>query len=173
MKPGADNSEQFILPNFQNPFWRDHNNIQGYGRLLWWVSNKIACTRRKDIEHPDIELLWFALALSMKELYLCTVYRPPNRNLDFGDALQENIELFQQQCDGKILLIGEFNADPITVNGTYLTNFCNVNRLLKHIDQATRITAKSSTILDQCQKNLPVLIKKVENLPAIYCCDIL
>ena len=65
------------------------------------------------------------LTLSMKKLYICTVYRPPNLNIDFWDALQENIELIQQQCNGKILLIGDFNADPNTANGTYLTNFCN------------------------------------------------
>ena len=54
---GGDNSDQFSLPNFQN---RDRNSLQDYGGLLCWVSNKIVCKRRKDLEHPDIEVLWLA-----------------------------------------------------------------------------------------------------------------
>ena len=168
---GDDISENFMLRNFQHPYRRDRDNDHGYGGLLCWVSNKIASKRRTDLEHPDIEVLWIEITLRTKKLYICTVYRPPNINAVFWDALQENIELVQQEYNGKIMFIGDFNADPNSANGIHLNNFCTVNGISKHIDQPTRITDKSSSILDQCLTNVPAIINKVEILPPISTCD--
>ena len=88
-----------------------------------------------------------------------------------GIPLQENIELVQQQYIGKIMLIRDFNADPNSTNGPHLNNFCTVNGLSKHINQPTRITDRSSSLLDQCLINLPSVINKVEILPPLSTCD--
>ncbi len=54
-----------------------------------------------------------------------------------------------------IYLFGDFNADFKTVNGTKLLRFCNDHNFQHLINEPTRLTATSQTILDQILTNAP------------------
>ena len=166
-----DNSHDYKLPQFQFPFQKDRSLNDGYGGLMVWVSNKISCKRRVDLEPATLEVLWLEIVCKNKKFYLCTIYRPPNNDKSFWEELQENIELVQQNYSGKIMIIGDLNADPKTPNGDYLENFSSINQLTQHILNPTRITENSATILDQCLSNFPTLIANVEILAPIDTCD--
>ena len=64
-------------------------------------------------------------------------------------------------------MIGDFNADLQTRNGEYLQNFADANYFSLLIDQATRITETSATILDQCITNAPMHIRRSEVLQPV------
>jgi hypothetical protein len=72
-----------------------------------------------------------------------------------------------QENNPKIMLLGDLNADPATLNGVYLKEFAFVNNLFVHINSPTRITERTSTILDQCMSNFPPLVKETCVSPPI------
>jgi hypothetical protein len=133
--------------------------MEGHGGVLAWVSNNIACKRRLDLEADDIEVMWLEIRSGNNKFLLCVCYRPPNSDDVFWDTLQENIDTVKQTHSGKLMLIGDFNADPKTKSGKSLLEFAEVNNLSMHISQPTRITDRSSTLLDQCISNFPRYIK--------------
>ena len=56
----SDKSSLFSIKNYQRPFRRDREPINGpigYGGILAWVSTSVACKRRKDLELPNIEAM--------------------------------------------------------------------------------------------------------------------
>ena len=59
-----DSSDRFMIPGFQKPFRRDRDantGIVGYGGVLPWVHDTIACKRRLDQELPTTEAMWLVV----------------------------------------------------------------------------------------------------------------
>ena len=64
LKP-SDKSDTFALSGYQMPFRRDRQTgLLGYGGVLAWVSNSIACKHRRDLETNDLETLWLEIRLN-------------------------------------------------------------------------------------------------------------
>ena len=61
-----------------------------------------------------------------------------------------------------IILTGDFNADPSTADGRKLATFANVNAFTLHVNEPTRITERSSSILDQFITNIPEYVQNTE-----------
>ena len=61
-----------------------------------------------------------------------------------------------------IILTGDFNADPSTADGRKLATFANVNAFTLHVNEPTRITERSSSILDQFITNIPEYVQNME-----------
>ena len=58
----TDNINDFLLEGYQVPERRDRSfGVGGYGGVMVWVSDKIACKRRQDLEIPDIEAMWLEI----------------------------------------------------------------------------------------------------------------
>ena len=69
-------TNNYILPGFQTPFRRDRIvGATGYGGVLAWVSDKISCKRRADLENPEIEAMWLEVRSNNNKFYLCVIYR--------------------------------------------------------------------------------------------------
>jgi len=72
------------------------------------------------------------------------------------------------------------NTDPPTRHGKLMQPFADSNTLSILVKEPTRLTEKSSTILDQCSTNFPMLVNKNEILKpisnsdhsvvAVFCC---
>jgi hypothetical protein len=62
----------------------------------------------------------------------------------------------------KVVLIGDFNADPVSRHGQLFDHLISVQSLTPLIKEPTRITSTSQTLLDQCVTNCPNLIVKAE-----------
>ena len=88
-----DNSEKFQIENYQLPFRKDRTiGRQSYGGVLAWVSSRIGCKRRKDLENDELEAMWLEICTVNRKLFLCVVYRAEsNTDNTFWDSLQENI----------------------------------------------------------------------------------
>jgi hypothetical protein len=169
----ADNSNEYLLQGYQTPMHRDRDfGAVGYGGVMVWVSDNIACKRRQDLELADIEAMWLEIRTINKIFFLCVVYRSEsNTDNSFWDKLQENIDNVRANYNPKIMLCGDFNADPNSRHGIYLKDFSDANNFVIHIKEPTRITNTATTILDQFITNFPQLISNVEVLPPMSNCD--
>jgi hypothetical protein len=66
-----------------------------------------------------------------------------------------------------ILLIGDLNSDPQTFHGQKLVDFSNNNNMHLNVHEPTRITATSSTILDQIITSRPNLVTDIKIEPPV------
>ena len=160
---GSERSTSFSMRNYQPPFRRDRtilNGPTGYGGVLAWVHDTIACKWRIDLELQNIEAMWLEIRSKNNKFLLCVAYRPPTYH-DFWDVLQTNFNLVNETSGVKIILTGDLNADPSTPDGQQMLEFANANGLTVHINEATRITQYSKSILDQFLSNIPQMFKSV------------
>ena len=164
-----DRTDDFLLPGYQIPQRRDRTiGAVGYGGVMVWVSDKIACKRRQDLEIDDIEAMWLEIRSVNKKFFLCTVYRSDsNTDTSFWEKLQDNIDILQENLNPKIMICGDLNADFNTRHGKLLKEFVETNNYTFHINEPTRITANSSTILDQFITNFPTFVQNVQVLPPL------
>ena len=98
---------------------------------------------------------------------MCTVYRPPSSSYDFWENFQTSIDLAKATSIKPMIITGDLNADPNTVSGTKLRELADINGLSILINEPTRITQSSSSILDQFLTNSPNLVKSVKIDPPL------
>ena len=121
----------------------------------------------KDLQIADIEAMWLEIRTKNHKFLLCVIYRPPNFDDSFWDLLQDNIDIVKQTQNCKVMIVGDLNADPPSRQGGLLMDFATVNNFTLHIDQPTRITSNSSTIVDQCMTNFSTYIKQTKVIPPL------
>ena len=103
----------------------------------------------------ELELLWIELNTIDGKMLIGIAYRPPQDN-EFWNHLDENIEFIKSNSTIQyMMLIGDMNADHGTPNGRKLAQLCINQNLQIHIMEPTRITATSSSCLDQILTNFP------------------
>ncbi len=167
-----DNDKNFQLDGYQAVHRKDRSiGTVGYGGVLAWVSNSIACKRRSDLEHDEIEAMWLELSPSNNKIFLCVLYRPPTANSSVWDLLQESFDTVQSNYNCKLMIIGDINADFHTRAGKALLNFADSNNLSIHNNEPTRITTDTATVLDQCLSNFPTLVSESQILPPVASSD--
>ena len=130
------------------------------------MRNDIVAKRRKDLELNELEALWLEIRYKNKKFLLCTAYRPPGLS-NFYDIFQSAMDKGQQSNMQDYIIIGDLNSDPNTHTGDKLNTFASLNRLKVHINQPTRITDRSSSILDQCLSNCPLIIRTSGIIPPL------
>ena len=82
-------------------------------------------------------------------------------NVIFWQLYQESVESAQESDVAKIIMIGDFNADPTSPAGGMLNLFCNTNNFEQLIGEPTRITEMSRSVLDQVITNIGHFVKDV------------
>ena len=118
--------------------------------LLAWVSDKLACKRRKDLELKCLEALWLEIKSKSTRFLLCIIDRQPNLGIAFWELLDQNLAHVVGKHDMHYLVLGDLNADFGTVNGDRLNKISHAYCLSIHNHEPTRITPTSSSVLDQC-----------------------
>jgi len=174
-----DDSNNFALIGYQKPFRRDRSTDDGYGGVMAWVADHVPVKRRRDLEIVDIEIIWLEICQNNVTLLLGVVYRAPNTGQDFWESLLDNIKFINETNLSRIILTGDFNADPSTRHGQLFQAFIEENSFTAFVNEPTRVTDVSATLLDQCITNFPPLIQKCEVIApvgnsdhctiAIYC----
>ena len=164
------NISDLNLNGFQSIIRKDRNDRQGGGVGLY-VANHLGVTRRQDLKLPGIELLWVVLKAGINKVLLGVCYRPPNSTRTFWDKLQDSLDLAKQSGFNDIIVAGDLNADFNTREGGKLKYFCNSNNMHLHINEPTRITNRSATVLDQFLSNCPELVTETKVLPPLSNCD--
>ena len=121
----------------------DHSGVTGdqtivhQGEVIAWVSDKLACKRRTDLESNDLEALWLEVRSLNFKFFVCTLYRTSsNSDRSFWDKLQSM--LFPLHESGaKFITLGDLNADPST-----LDEFIESNLLFSFISSSSPSNTK-------------------------------
>ena len=148
------------IPGFHPIFRKDRQQTRGGGVALF-ASDSLFIKRRSDLEFTDLEVLWVEIKLHEFNLFLGVCYRPPQNTHEntvlFLEYLQLTLEQIQQVPNHLIVLIGDFNAHVDTPFGICFSQWLDCNNLFQIINEPTRITHSSSSILDLIITNAPGL----------------
>ena len=107
------NDTSVKLTGFQTPFRRDRN--ENGGGVSIYISNQLSGKRRRELEHPNIELLWIEIySISHRPLLLGCCCRPPNSTMAFFGKLEAVLD---DVADRDILLLGEIVFPKRSVKG--------------------------------------------------------
>ena len=161
-------SDVFDIKGFHRIIRKDRNGPGG--GVAMFIKENLCYKRLIQYEHNDIEALWIQINSSQGKFIICCAYRPPH-DTQFWDRISAVIDDIKLNHTSNLLILGDLNADFQTPNGKKLKNFCTSQNFHILIDKPTRITANSSTILDQILTNCPAFIEQTSVDPPIGTSD--
>ena len=153
----VDGNDKYKLMGYHPVIRRDRVGQMG-GGVLAWVSLNLIAHRRADLESQDIEALWLDIRSKNNKFLLCVTYRT-DAQVAYWENLQDGVDRAKASNIGNIVITGDLNADPRTNHGQKLNAFIEYNFFTSHINEPTRITETSSTLLDQFITNIPFYVK--------------
>ncbi|MCW4260568.1 MAG: endonuclease/exonuclease/phosphatase family protein [Candidatus Thiodiazotropha endolucinida] len=118
------------------------------GGLLLYSRQSINVKRRPDIEISNIETIWAeVIQPSSKSFLICTVYRPPNALSSWIDLFETEISV-AQSTGLEFLIMGDLNIDMKLCSNSKWLHLVELFDLSQLINNPTRVTDTSSTIID-------------------------
>jgi hypothetical protein len=147
------------------------------GGVCMYIRKDLACSPRSDLHSNNLETLWIDILLpKTKPILIGTVYRPPKDN-DFFEYFEEQISKISPGCE--IYILGDFNIcllHKLSVLYKKYQNCLNMFNLKQIIDEPTRVTCTSKTLIDHVVVNSEEKISQSGVLPIglsdhflIYC----
>ena len=154
------------IPGFSPMFRLDRSDGRRAGGVALYISSDYLSKRREDLEHSDFELLFVEVKINSLTFVCGVCYRPPNYNSIVNNALLDHLQFCLDEINKVpgtfVLLFGDFNADfvmgetlPNNDFGSHLYRWLECNGLFQVINEPTRITAHSATLLDLIITNSP------------------
>ena len=151
------------IPNY-NFERRDRSNKSG-GGILIYVLDSLPYKRRRDLESDSVEVIWLEICFShSKPFLLGFVYRPPNSKREWCETFSKTIDIIDTQ-NIEYHIIGDFNFEYIPQTKKFQTAYWN--EFVQHygisqlVDCPTRVSQKSSTIIDHLYSNRETRIIEV------------
>ena len=151
---------------------RDRDGGSG-GGILVYVSNQISYKRRTDLEIGGPETIWLEIMYpNTKSILVCSGYRPPppSAHNSWVDGLVNEIRKATSCVDTEVLLFGDFNINYAIEPPQFWINALEEFDMAQMITTPTRVTAKSSTLIDHVYTNKPENICEI-NVPIIALSD--
>jgi hypothetical protein len=99
------------IPGYREPYRNDRKDRRG-GGVCAYVSDNVTCKRLKELEPPDIDLLWLELTFQRKRVVLGIGYRPPGQN-------QQEVETFLDQFGISLTKINNLGAESVVILGDF------------------------------------------------------
>ncbi len=165
------------LAGYQLPICK---NRQGRGGgVMLYVRDTIGAIHRTDLEKPDTEVLWVELRLKDKRVLFGTAYRPPGATAlqvdSFIDSFGNQVEAAMNDNPDALIIVGDFNDRCIhwedrhekSEMGLKFYNYLNDVNLFQLVDEPTRITDNSASLLDLIITDSPGFIDNLNVLPPI------
>ena len=130
------------------------------GGVCILASTRLPHSRIDNLTHPGLENIWVEIVIGKRKVMLGVLYRRPNQSVhdceSFIDNLQENLSQVVARKPDSIFLLGDLNDRCTTWNSDHahselknnLLNLVLNNDLTQIIDEPTRITSHSATLLD-------------------------
>ena len=141
-------SDVISIPGFT--FYRQDRGMGRGGGVGVYVSKKLNVQIIDDIDiTPSVHLehIWLKVKLKGKALVFGNIYRPPSGNLNFfinqlDDILSQIVHIVDD-----IVCVGDMNVNLMKLNNP-LTHMFEAYNFLQLIDEPTRITNNSVSLLD-------------------------
>ena len=150
-----------------HPVSRLDRQDRGGGGCAVYLRNTLFYTRLYELEHADVEAMWFKIRSHNNIFILCICYRPPDAPNSFWDDFQTQIDAAKQKGVNYMMITGDLNADPNSENGPKLKQLADQNHFEIYVNEPTRITENTATILDQFVSNLYDILHDVHVLPPV------
>ena len=164
LRPHHDTSK-LELKGYHPLIHRDRDD-RGGGGCAVYVRDSLHYIRLNQLESRDVESIWLRIRAKNNVFLLCTCYRPPDAHFSFWDSMQIQVDL-AKQIHHNIVITGDLNADPNSLSGPDLGIFADQNHFTIHINEPTRITENTATILDQFMGNIDQFIHDIMVLPPL------
>ena len=139
---------------------RDRNRTGG--GVMMYIKEHLNYNLRKDISiiQPNIENIWIQIDWKKKSkspFLISCIYRPPSSNVEYYNGILDMIEKASFE-DKHIFILGDLNYD-YTINESLCNNplhyIENLYGLSQLITKPTRVTNKSSTLIDVILSSKP------------------
>ena len=157
LHPGVTN-DLFILPGYHEIIRKDRTG-QGGGVAIF-IKENVIFKRIFELESASIEALWLQVNTIQGKVLICCCYRPPT-DIEFWNNFDGIMEDAKARQARYIVVLGDLNADFKTPNGNKLKELCFIHNLNCLVNEPTRITATSATVLDQIMTNAPNFVHSV------------
>ena len=135
------------------------------GGVCAYVKTGLKVKVLKDLSgtsNSGLHQLWLQIQhLKLKTFMVCVVYRPPESGiLCLNDDLMPNY-IHALSVNKPIILTGDLNCNLLTDNprGIALQSFCIVMNATQLVNDPTRVTRQSSTLIDVVLTLDPALVK--------------
>jgi hypothetical protein len=163
LHPGVPN-DTFELKGYHDIIRKDRAG-RGGGVAIY-VKENICYKRIYLYEKPSLEALWIQINTVQGKVLICSCYRPPDNNNFWNDFEMVLDEIKTNQINN-IFIFGDLNADFKTVSGRKLQQMCRLQNFDLLVNEPTRITNSTATVLDQIVTNAPNFVKKIDVTPPI------
>ena len=146
------------LAGYQRPLMKNRQS-RGGGVMLY-VRDHIGAIHRSDLESVDTEVLWVELRLKNKRVLFATCYRPPGATAlqvdNFIDKFSTQVENAMNENADALIMVGDFNdrcthwddRHERSEMGLKFYDYLNDLNLFQLVDEPTRITEDSASLLD-------------------------
>ena len=134
-----------------NPIRLDRT-AHGGGIVVYWASH-LMVKRKSNFEFDSGENIWLEVIYPNYSFMLCTLYRPPNCNIQFWDHLEYSIENVINY-NPNIVIVGDINVDMLTNRAHRINDLLNQYQFTNVIHGPTRIGDTRSSLLD------PILVRE-------------
>ena len=136
---------------------RKDRNINGGGVCIYIRTNH-NYRKRNDLIHDELELITIEIKrLRSKSFLISTWYRPPNSSLDQLHKFENLVELIDA-TGLDFYLLGDINCDlldpsKLSPASSLLCRIIDIYGLYQLIEDPTRITCDTKTLIDLCVTN--------------------
>ena len=130
------------------------------GGVLFYVNNQLESHLLKHLTDSKYESLWIKVCLDKtKPIFLSVVYRPPSKGSDLEST--DQLCAYLKECDSKlpqikeVFICGDFNCNMMSryALSSKIKDLCSSLSLKQLIEEPTRVTPHSSTLLDLIMTN--------------------
>ena len=136
---------------------KDRNRFGGW--VVIYIRDNLLHSQRNDLTTDDFEMACIEVKLPYNKSFLvATWYRPPSSKIDLFDKWA----LFLSKCDienKELIIVGDLNCDvsnPLPNSHAHRLKFlCSLYQLKQFINEPTRVTSTSATIIDLILTNTP------------------
>ena len=127
------------------------------GGLIIYLKSNLTYIRRDDLETNNLETIWLEVKINKQKSFLiCYCYRPPSSTVDWISTMENSIEKAFLD-DKEVIILGDFNFNLLQENTNskpWIRTF-NSLHLNQIINQSTRVTDTSETLIDHVYTNVP------------------
>ena len=147
-------SNTLLLDSFDETLRKDRT--QHGGGLMVYTSNMLKYRRRHDLESPIIETLWVEINFKEINVLICCLYRSDfiASPSVFITELQNSIEIALDYTP-HIIILGDININFSNLTNNQLRDCVSLFSLKNVINEPTRVTDNSATLID------PIIVSDV------------
>ena len=134
-----------------------HRNRHG-GGVLFYIKEGVRFQVIDLNVSNNVESLWIKIQCVSVSVALGVVYRPPSANVSYYDSMLDQLDHIHAHYD-KVILMGDLNYNYLSENykssNNHVHNIESLYGMSQLVNDPTRVTLTTSTLLDVILSNIP------------------